>query len=312
MESKVHISRPGNYKMGAVEWALLITLAVLWGGSFFFNEIALTGVKPFTLVLGRVLIAAAVLNIIVLAAGKRMPGSLKLWGSFLMMGLINNLIPFSLLSWGQIRISASLASILIATTPVWTVVFANFLTKDERMTPNKLAGLLFGLAGVVVMVGLDALQGLGGNVIAQLAVIGAAVMYALAGIYGKRFSEIEPIVTATGQITGTALMMIPIALLVDRPWLLPFPGWDVWGALLGLGLLGTALAYVIYFRLLRTAGATNSLLVTFLVPVSAIILGTLLLGEHLNLRQILGMGLISLGLTAIDGRLFRKSHELRI
>jgi len=298
--------------MGRVEWALLITLAVLWGGSFFFNEIALTGVKPFTLVLARVLIAAVALNIIVLATGNRMPGSLKLWGSFLMMGLINNLVPFSLLSWGQIRISASLASILIATTPVWTVVFANFLTKDERMTPNKLVGLLFGLAGVVVMVGLDALQGLGGNVIAQLAVIGAAVMYALAGIYGKRFSEIEPIVTATGQITGTALMMIPIALLVDRPWLLPFPGWDVWGALLGLGLLGTALAYVIYFRLLRTAGATNSLLVTFLVPVSAIILGTLLLGEHLNARQVAGMGLISLGLTAIDGRLFGKSHKLRI
>jgi len=296
----------GNYKMGTVEWSLLVFLAVLWGGSFFFNEIALTGVKPFTLVLARVLIAAAALNIIVFATGKRMPGSLKIWGPFLVMGLINNLIPFSLLSWGQIRISASLASILIATTPVWTVILANILTEDERMTPNRLAGMLFGLAGVAVMVGLDALQGLGDNVIAQMAVIGAAVFYAFAGIYGKRFSEIEPIVTATGQITGTAVMMIPIALLVDKPWRLPFPGLNVWAALLGLGLLGTALAYVIYFRLLRSAGATNSLLVTFLVPVSAIILGTVFLGEHLNLRQIMGMGLISVGLMAIDGGLLER------
>jgi drug/metabolite transporter (DMT)-like permease len=281
----------------------------LWGGSFFFNEIALTGVRPFTLVLGRVLIAALALNIIVLATGKRMPGSMKMWAPFLLMGLINNLIPFSLLSWGQTRISASLASILIATTPVWAVILANFLTRDERLTPNRLAGVLFGLAGVALMVGLDALGGLGEDVVAQVAVVGAAVFYALAGIYGKRFRGVEPIVTATGQITGTAVMMVPIALLVDRPWMLPFPGWDVWGALLGLGLLGTALAYVIYFRLLRTAGATNSLLVTFLVPVSAIILGTVFLGEHLNVRQVAGMGLISLGLMAIDGRLLRRLRK---
>lgn len=298
--------RTSNVKvMGPLEWFLLIVLSVLWGGSFFFGEIALSELRPFTLVLGRVSIAAIALNVMVRATGHRMPTSPAIWAAFLVMGLLNNLIPFSLIFWGQTQISSSLAAILNATTPVWTVLLAHFLTADERLTPNRLAGVFFGLIGVAVMIGLDALQGLGINVLAQLAVVGAAVSYAFAGIFGKRFRGTPPIVTAAGQITGTTLMMIPIAWLVDKPWLLPWPGLNVWGALLGLALLSTALAYIIYFRLLSTAGATNLLLVTFLIPVSAILLGTIILNEQLDVRHFAGMGLIGLGLIAIDGRLLR-------
>jgi len=292
-----------NKTMGSGEWFLLILLSVLWGGSFFFSQVALSELQPFTVVLGRVSIAAIVLNIIVRATGHRMPSSPKLWMSFLGMGLLNNLIPFSLIFWGQTQISSSLASILNATTPVWTVILAHFLTTDERMTPNRLGGVLLGLFGVVSMIGFDALQGLGINILAQLAVIGAAISYAFAGIYGKRFRGMPPIITATGQITSTTLMMIPIALLVEKPWLLPNPSAEVWAALLGLALLSTALAYIIYFRLLSAAGATNLLLVTFLIPVSAILLGTIILGEKLGMPHFIGMSLIGLSLIAIDGRL---------
>jgi len=288
--------------MGPLEWFLLIVLSVLWGGSFFFGEVVLTELQPFTLVLGRVSIAAVALNVMVRATGHRMPISPAMWAAFLVMGLLNNLIPFSLIFWGQTQISGSLAAILNATTPVWTVLLAHFLTVDERLTPNRLAGVFFGLIGVAVMIGPDALQGLGINVLAQLAVVGAAISYAFAGIFGKRFRGTPPIVTAAGQITGTTVMMVPIALLVDKPWLLPWPGLNVWGALLGLALLSTALAYIIYFRLLSTAGATNLLLVTFLIPVSAILLGTIILNEQLDVRHFAGMGLIGLGLMAIDGR----------
>jgi len=243
-----------------------------------------------------------------------MPTSLKAWGPFLVMGLINNLIPFSLIFWGQTQIASGLASVLNATSPLWTVVLAHFLTRDERMTPNKLAGVLFGLLGVVVVIGPDVLGGLGLNVLAQFAVIGAALSYAFAGIYGKRFKDRSPYVAAAGQVTATTLMMLPIALWVDRPWLSPMPGAATWGAVLAIGLLSTAVAYGIYFRLLAIAGATNVLLVTLLVPVSALLLGALILGERIAPRQWLGMGLVVMGLVTMDGRLLplvkQKAHRL--
>lgn len=291
--------------MGSAEWSLLIVLSVVWGGSFFFGKVALAELAPFTIVLGRASVAAVVLYLMVRVTGQRMPTSPKLWGSFLVMGLLNNLIPFSLIFWGQTQIPSALASILNATTPLWTVVLAHVFTADERITPNRLSGVLFGLVGVVVVIGPDVLMGLGQNVLAQLAVVGAAISYGFAGIYGKRFKGVSPIVTAAGQLTCTTLMVIPVALFVDRPWLLPVPTLKTWGALLGLALLSTTVAYVIYFRLLSTAGATNLLLVTFLIPVSALILGATFLGERLSPRAFVGMGLIGLGLAFMDGRLLR-------
>src|SRR5918996_6567143 len=174
-----------NRPMGATEWCLLIALSLLWGGTFFCTELALEEVQPFTLVLGRVGIAALALLAAVHASGHRMPREASLWVSFLVMGALNNLIPFSLIFWSQLEITGGLAAILIATTPVFTVLLAHFLTPDERMTPSRLAGLLLGIAGVVVMIGPEALRGVGLHLLAQFAVLGAALSYAFAGLYGR-------------------------------------------------------------------------------------------------------------------------------
>ena len=288
--------------MGPAEWLLLVILSVLWGGSFFFAEVALAGLPPFTVVLGRVGIAALALISLVHVNGRRLPRSPRPWGAFLIMGALNNLIPFSLIVWGQTQIASGLAAILNATTPLFTVVLAHHLTRDERLTPGRLAGVVLGFAGVAAMIGPSALAGLGAAVVAQLACLAAALSYACAGIFGRRFRGTPPLITAVGQISASTLMILPLALLVDHPWTLPLPGATTWAALVGLALLSTALAYVIYFRILAVAGATNLLLVTFLIPVSALVLGIAILGERLALGQLAGMALIGLGLAALDGR----------
>jgi drug/metabolite transporter (DMT)-like permease len=296
--------------MGLQEWGLLMGLSVIWGGSFFFIGVAVKSLPPFTLVFLRVALAAMVLNLVVPAIGMRMPADRKTWSAFFGMGFLNNLMPFSLIVWGQTHIASGLASILNATTPVFTVIVAHFLTRDEKLTVNRLIGVLVGLAGVSVIIGPEALQGLGVNAFAQLAVLGAAVSYSFAGIYGRRFRRlgVHPVVTATGQVSASAIMLLPLALAVDCPWRLPIPAPPVLGAVLGLATLSTALAYIIFFRVLATAGATNIMLVTFLIPVSAILLGTVFLGEHLAWRHFLGMGLIGAGLAAIDGRLLPRKR----
>jgi drug/metabolite transporter (DMT)-like permease len=294
-----------NKVMGAREWALLLLLSALWGGSFFFSKVALAELPPLTVVLARVALAALALWPVVLLSGQAVPRSQGLWGRFAVMGLLNNLVPFSLIFAGQTQIASGLAAILNATTPLWTVLLAHWLTEDERLTPGRLGGVLVGLLGVVVLLGPELLGGLGLELLAQLAVLGAAFSYACAGIFGKRFRGVPPLVTAAGQVSATAALMTPLALLVERPWQLSAPGPVTWGALAGLALLSTALAYVIYFRLLASAGATNLLLVTFLIPVSALLLGTLLLGERLSAGDFAGMGGIGLGLALIDGRLPR-------
>ena len=300
-----------NRAMGPAEWLLLVALSVLWGGSFFFSEVALAELPPFTVVLGRVGLAAVALVGMVLASGRRLPRSLRLWAAFLVMGGLNNLIPFSLIVWGQTAIASGLAAILNATTPLFTVVLAHVLTPDERMTPGRLSGVVLGLLGVVVMIGPAMLEGLGVAVTAQLACLAAALSYALAGIFGRRFRGTPPLVTAAGQVCMSTLLILPLALVVDRPWSLPPPGPSTWGALIALALLSTALAYVIYFRILAAAGATNLVLVTFLIPVSALVLGITILGERLAPGHLAGMALIALGLAAIDGRPFARLARLR-
>jgi drug/metabolite transporter (DMT)-like permease len=235
-----------------------------------------------------------------------MPRGWRAWTPFFVMGLFNSLIPNSLIFWGQTQISASLASILNATTPLWTVILAHFFTTDERLTPNRLVGVLIGLLGVAVMIGPAALQGIGLNVLAQFAVITAAMSYAIATIYGKRLRATPPFIASAGQLTASTVLLIPFVVLVDRPWTLPSPSGSTIAAVLALALLSTALAYILYFRILRSSGATNIALVTFLIPVSAMILGTVLLNERLEPRDFVGMALIGTGLAAIDGRLIRR------
>jgi drug/metabolite transporter (DMT)-like permease len=288
--------------MGVTEWLLLLTLSVLWGGSFFFNAVALTDLPPLTVVFARVAIAALVLWLVIVIGARRPHVTLSLCLAFVAMGVLNNVIPFTLIVWGQTRIGSGLAAILNATTPLFTVLLAHWLTRDERMSPARLGGVACGLAGVAVMIGPQALEDLGLDVLAQLAVIGAAVSYAFAGIFGRRFRGTPPLVTAAGQLSASALIMLPLVLMVDRPMSLATPSAATWGAVLGLSVFSTAVAYVIYFRILARAGATNLLLVTFLIPVSALLLGIGVLGEVLQTRELAGMALIGLGLAAIDGR----------
>lgn len=299
-------SPPHNRPMSAREWAMLLLLAAIWGGSFFFNDIALRELPVFTVVVARVVLAALILLAIMRLCGQRLPRGKAVWAAFLGMGLLNNVIPFSLIVWGQQHIASGVASILNASTPLFTVIFAHLLTADERMTGRRLAGVLIGFAGVACMIGPKALQHLGLNVTAQLMCLAAALSYALAGIYGRRFRAmgIAPMATATGQVMASSAVLLPLMLVVDRPWTLAIPGPPVIFAVIGVAAISTALAYVLYFRILATAGATNLLLVTFLIPVSAICLGTAFLSETLSMQQILGMALIGVGLAAIDGRLW--------
>lgn len=292
--------------MTASEWTLLLALSLLWGGSFFFTGVALTGLPPLLVVFLRVGLAALFLCAAALVAGARLPREARIWRAFLGMGILNNVVPFCLIVWSQTQIASGLAAILNAATPLFGVVVAHFLTADERMTGNRLAGVLIGFAGVAIMVGPSALGG-GGELAAELASLGAALAYAFAGVYGRRFARmgVPPLVTAAGQVAASTLVLLPLVLVLDRPWTLPVPGLAVWGAVLGAAALSTALAFVIYFRLLASAGAGNVLLVTLLVPVSAILLGALVLGERLEPRHYLGMAVIALALAAVDGRLLR-------
>lgn len=291
--------------MSAAQWAMLIGLSVLWGGSFFFNQIAVAELPVFSVVTGRVVIAALVLVAILRIRGLRLPRDRRVWAAFLVMGLLNNAIPFSLIVAGQRDVGSGVAAILNASTPLFGVLCAHVLTRDERLTPARLAGVLIGLAGVAVMIGMDAVHALGANLLAQGMCLAAALSYALAGIYGRRFRHmgIGPMTTAAGQVVASSCLMLPVALLLDRPWQVPPPDPGAVLAVVALAVLSTALAYIVYFRLLASAGATNLLLVTLLVPVSAILLATGILGEVLAPRHLLGMALIGAGLAAIDGRL---------
>jgi drug/metabolite transporter (DMT)-like permease len=293
--------------MGRREWAMLLVLAFVWGGSFFFNAVAARELPTLTMVWLRVAIGSVTLLLVLRVLGQQVPRGGHVWAAFFGMGLLNNVLPMLLIVWGQHGIASGLASILNATTPLFTVLVAHLFTADEKLTVLKALGVAVGFAGAAVMIGPDTLYGLGTDVLAQLACLAGALSYAFAGIFGRRFRRmgVPPLATAARQVTASAIMVLPIMLLVDKPWELPVPHIATWGAILGVGLLSTALAYVLYFRILATAGATNLLLVTFLIPVSAILLGSVVLGELLAPRHFIGMALIGGGLTFVDGRLPR-------
>ena len=293
--------------MSGRDWAVLLFLSVLWGGSFFFIEIALGSVPPLTLVLIRVALAGLVLWAVLLARRERLampPGAAS---SFLVLALLNNVLPFILFAWAQQAITGGLASILNATTPIWGVIVAQIFTADEKATPAKIAGVVLGFAGVAVMIGADFLGQIGVGVLAQLACLVSTLSYALAGVWARQFRTmgVPPMAVATGQLTAAALVMLPLVLLFEPPWRAAMPTAGAWGALIALALFCTSLAYILYFRLIASAGATNALLVTFLIPVTAIGLGILILHDRLEPRHLAGLVLIAAGLAAIDGRLLR-------
>lgn len=298
-----------NTIMNRREWAMLVTLSVLWGGSFFFAEIALESLPPLTIVTLRVGLAAITLWLVVLALKLPIPNSPPIWIAFLTMGLLNNVLPFSLIVWGQSQISSGLAAILNATAPLFGVIVAGILLRDESATPLKITGVVIGFAGVIVMMDLSSIATSG--LLAQLAILAAALSYACASVYGRRFKAtgLNPILVAAGQVSGSTLLLLPIALWVDGNDHYANVPSQVWAAIISLAVFSTAAAYILYFKLLASAGATNILLVTLLVPVSAILLGWLFLEESLQTPHIIGMAMIALGLSAIDGRLWRRASE---
>lgn len=297
-----------NRPMHAREWGMLLTLAGVWGTSFIFIGIAVKSLPPFTVVVSRVGLAAIALNLFLAAAGISMPRSPRAWAAMALMGILNNALPFSLIVWSQTRISSGLAAILNSTVPLFTLVVAHFLTHDEKMTRLRVAGVMVGFIGILFMIGFDALHNSQSDVLPQAAVLGAACSYAFAGVLARRIRhlDISPLVLSTGQVTCSTFMLLPLALFVDRPWTLPAPGMGVIGAVLGLALMCTAFAYVLYYRILTSAGAVNVALVTFLVPVNTNILAILFLNETLQPAHLIGMVLVGLGLALIDGRLWRR------
>ena len=281
------------------DWGLITILSILWGGSFFFVEVALTALPALSIVWLRVALAAAILGVVIKVRGLAFPPR-TVWGAMAVMGLLNNAVPFTLIAVAQGQISGGVASILNATTPLFTVVVAHLATHDERITRAKLLGLALGFAGVAMMM---AGAEWGGAYAAKIMCLLAALSYACAGVWGRRFRRlgVAPLTTAFGQVTASALILLPVMVLVDRPWALDWPGGQVALAVVGIAALSTALAYLIYFRVLATAGATNLMIVTFLIPVSAVALGVLILDEALLPQHLAGFALIALGMVAIEG-----------
>jgi drug/metabolite transporter (DMT)-like permease len=288
--------------MSATDWMLLLVLSVLWGGSFYFAKIAVPEIPPLTLALGRVGIAALALAVIARLAARPFPRDPAVWLQLGVLAALNNALPFTLIFWGQLHISIGLASILNATTPLFGVLVAHALTQDDRLTAGRVVGLIAGFAGVVMLIGPGLLGELGADVLAEFACLAAACSYAFGAVLSRRLRGVSPIMVASGQLSMSTVILIPVVLLFGQPSAFFTASNAALAALLGIALLSSAFAYFIYFRLIARAGATNALLVTFLIPVSAILMGLVLLDETVSPRQLAGMAAIFIGVAAIDGR----------
>jgi drug/metabolite transporter (DMT)-like permease len=296
-------------KMGPAEWGMLAILAVVWGSAFFFYKLLDEAqLPPFTIVAGRVGVAALVLVPVVLLTGRRLPTTPGALGAFALLGLLNNVVPFALIIVSEKRIDSGLASVFNATTPIFTALIAQTVLHDEKLTPARIGGIALGLVGVVLLMGPSVLRGFDLTSVAQLASIGAAISYAVSIVYARRIRSlgIDPIVLTCGQLLAATVIALPFAIGVEHPLhLLSALSASAWWAWLGLAVPGTALAYVIYFRIMTTAGATNAASVTFLAPIVAVLLGTFALGEHPVPTTIVGMFVIFAGQAVLDGRILR-------
>ncbi|MFN5643267.1 MAG: DMT family transporter [Sphingomonadales bacterium] len=296
-------------KLDGTGWMLIAILSILWGGSFVMIEIGLRSYPPLTLVFARVALAVPPMLLAMRLMGESLPRDSRSWVLLTVVGALNCALPFSLFFWGQQYLDSGYASILNATTPLWGVIAAHFLTSDEKATPTRILGALVGMAGIVVMVGPAAMKGFSDNLLAQIACLVSTTFYSFAAIYGRRLSQsaLTPMSVATGQTITASLIMLPIMLIVDQPWAMAMPRLDSTMAALMLALISTALAYTLFFRLIDRSGASNAQLVAFVIPVFAVLLGSLLLNEKLTAGQAGGAVLIAAGLVILDGRLFRRA-----
>lgn len=291
--------------MSPSQWALLLLLGVLWGGTFFFNGVAVRELPVLTIVLVRVGLAALVLLPIVWLSRIRFPRTFADWAPFLGMSILNNVIPFAVMLVGQKYITSGLTSVLNATTPLWVALLAHVLTRDEKLKANTLVGVLLGIGGVAVLMGPELIGGGHADAFGMGCVLLSAVFYGLSALWGRRLRGTPPLLTACCQMLCSTILIAPIALAVDRPWSLALPGAHVIAALVGLAVLSTALAYLVFYRIVTVSGPSNAMLVTLINPICAIALGVLLLGETLLPRHVLGALVIGSALLVIDGRLLR-------
>ena len=299
-------------KISLLSLALLLALGGVWGGSFFFVEIALREMPPLAVTLHRVGWAAAFLSIVIWQKGLAIPRGLKNWTCYFVMGALNNVVPFSLIFWSQVTLDSGTAAILNSTTAVFGAVIAAIFLADERLTVGKSLGAVFGILGVVIMVGMDSILTLELKSLAQLAIIGAAISYSLASVWAKKFlSAHPPMMNAFCMLMSSTLIMVPVSILGEG-----LPQFDlsisVWGALLSLAILSTGVAYILYFEILKRAGAANLMLVTLIIPPVAIVLGSMFLGERLGVQAFAGFLLIAIGLAIIDGRVFALAFNQRV
>ncbi|GAB2190563.1 DMT family transporter [Sessilibacter sp. MAH2] len=296
-------TNPHVQPMTLQQWSILVSLSIIWGSSFFFVEIIVKEIPPITLVALRVLLAAIILSLLLFI--KKTPLTLNKTTIYIfsVMGLLNSVLPYVLIAWGQQYISSGLAATLNASTPIFSVIAAHFFTSDEKITTNKLTGVVIGFLGVVVMLS-DSINESENLIIGKIAVILAAICYATGAIFSKKanHNNITPLQTATGQMTASAIFLTPMAFVFESPWTLSPPSLLTWGSMAGLVLFSSVLAYILFFQLLTKTGATNLLLVAFLIPVSSIALGVLFLNEILTTKHLLGMLCIGVGLTILDGR----------
>lgn len=296
---------PADLRIASADWLRLLALSVLWGGSFFFAGIAVKELPPLTIVFARVGFAAVLLLPLIWVYQLTIPRTLAGWRPFIVMALLNNVIPFSLLVSGQTMIASGLASVINAMTPVFTVlVLAAF--GEERLIARRIAGVLLGLIGVVVLRGID-MQFDSNQSLGILLCLVATVVFGFSALWAKRqMGGMQPLAAATFQLVCSGVMMFVLCMIVERPWQLPMPSATTWLALCGLAALSTSLAYILFFQIIRGSGPGNVMLVTLLVPVTAIMLGYFVLGEVVTTREIVGAIIIASGLLIMDGRLLAR------
>lgn len=295
-----------NHSMTLGQWATLLLIALFWGGAFFFVAVAVHELPPMTLGAIRILIGGLVLLTILYLSGRRLPWRADVWRWFMIVAFVNSVAPLFLLSWAQKTIGGGLASIITAMTPLLVLFVAHVMTHDENLSGRRLAGTFIGFAGVVVMIGLDMKIRFDMTIVAQLAAVLASVCFAFGTVLARRFRSlnIEPLTATTGFILVSGLQFLVLAIVLDRPWSLPAPSMPAILSAIAAGFISTALGQFLFFRLLAKTGASNVSLVAVLTPISAILLGWIVLGERLLSYQIAGMVVIALGILIVDGRLF--------
>ncbi len=286
---------------------MLLLLSCLWGASFLFIGIAVKSLSPLFVVFFRVSIAALFLWCFALLFRLHHTKNIKIWRMFLLLGLLNNVIPFLFIAWGQTQLASGLAAILNASTPIFSVLLAGIFFTDEKLTFLKLSGAIVGFLGVALMIGAS-LFNRHNDLFAQLAILAAAFSYSIAAIYAKQFKNegISPITIATGQLTSSSLILLPVVLWFADLTAMFNTSANVWFALFSLATCSTAFAYILYFKILEQAGATNVLLVTLLAPIFAVVFGWLFLQETIGWVELFGMTIIGIGLSLIDGRIWKK------